>query len=415
MAVYEYKGLDAGGKAVTGIVDADTAKVARLRLRKQGLFPTDVREQQEGAARRGQSILDTQIDVEKYFQFITRRDISVMTQQLSTLVGAHVPMAEALNALVDQTEKSKLKVILSKVKERVNEGAALADAMADHPRVFDDLYVQMVRAGERSGALAEVLKRLAAYADSQVKLTGQIVTAVAYPILLGLVGTVLLGGIFTFVIPRVRGLFEAMPGGLEALPIVSRFVFFFGDLLVSAWWVFPLLLVGLVFGFRSWVRTPAGRARWDRFRLKVPLFGRLNRLVAVSRFCRTFATLLVSGVPIVSALQIVQAVVGNTVIADVVGRATHNIQEGQSIAVPLKQSGEFPPLVTHMISIGEKTGELERMLTVVADTYEDQVESTISALTTMLGPAMILTIGGIVFLVAWGLLTPMMNISQLVR
>jgi general secretion pathway protein F len=415
VAVFEYKGLDAGGKAVTGIVDADTAKVARLRLRKQGLFPTDVREQQEGAARRGQSILDTQIDVEKYFQFITRRDISVMTQQLSTLVGAHVPMAEALNALVDQTEKSKLKVILSKVKERVNEGAALADAMADHPRVFDDLYVQMVRAGERSGALAEVLKRLASYADSQVKLTGQIVTAVAYPILLGLVGTLLLGGIFTFVIPRVRGLFEAMPGGLEALPIVSRFVFFFGDLLVSAWWLFPLLLLGVAFGFRSWVRTPAGRARWDRFRLKVPLFGRLNRLVAVSRFCRTFATLLVSGVPIVSALQIVQAVVGNTVIADVVGRATHNIQEGQSIAVPLKQSGEFPPLVTHMISIGEKTGELERMLTVVADTYEDQVESTISALTTMLGPAMILTIGGIVFLVAWGLLTPMMNISQLVR
>ncbi len=415
MAVFEYKGLDAGGKSVAGIVDADTAKMARLRLRKQGLFPTDVREQQEGAARRGQSILDTQIDVEKYFQFITRRDISVMTTQLSTLVGAHVPMAEALNALVDQTEKAKLKVILSKVKERVNEGSPLAEAMADHPRVFDDLYVQMVRAGERSGALSEVLKRLATYADSQVKLQGQIVSAIAYPVLLGMVGTLLLGGIFTFVIPRVRGLFEAMPGGLEALPIVSRFVFFFGDLIVSAWWLIPLLLAAAVFGFRAWVRTPAGRGRWDRFRLKVPLFGKLNRLVAVSRFCRTFATLLVSGVPIVSSLQIVEAVVGNTVIADVIGKATHNIQEGQSIAVPLRQSGEFPPLVTHMISIGEKTGELERMLTVVADTYEDQVESTISALTTMLGPAMILMIGGIVFMVAWGLLTPMMNISQLVR
>jgi general secretion pathway protein F len=415
MAVYEYRGLDAGGKAVTGIVDADTAKMARLRLRKQGLFPTDVREQQEGAARRGQSILDTQIDVEKYFQFVTKRDVSVMTQQLSTLIGAHVPMAEALSALVDQTEKAKLKVILSKVKERVNEGAALAEAMAEHPRVFDDLYVQMVRAGERSGALAEVLKRLATYADSQVKLQGQIVSAIAYPVLLGLVGTLMLGGIFTFVIPRVRGLFEAMPGGLEALPIVSRIVFFLGDFIVSAWWLVPLLIVAAVFGFRAWVRTPAGRARWDRFRLKVPLFGRLNRLVAVSRFCRTFATLLVSGVPIVSSLQIVEAVVGNTVIADVIGKATHNIQEGQSIAVPLRQSGEFPPLVTHMISIGEKTGELERMLTVVADTYEDQVESTISALTTMLGPAMILMIGGIVFLVAWGLLTPMMNISSLVR
>jgi general secretion pathway protein F len=413
--VFEYRGLDGGGKAVSGIVDADTAKVARLRLRKQGLFPTDIRAQQEGAARRGQSILDTQIDVEKYFQFITSRDISVMTTQLSTLIGAHVPMAEALSALVDQTEKSKLKVVLSRVKERVNEGAGLAEAMADHPRVFDDLYIQMVRAGERSGALAEVLKRLATYAESQVKLQGQIISAVAYPILLGMVGTLMLGGIFTFVIPRVRGLFEAMPGGLAALPIVSRMVFFAGDMLVSAWWLIPLILLGLAAAFRAWVRTPAGRGRWDKFRLRVPLFGKLNRLVAVSRFCRTFATLLVSGVPIVAALQIVQAVVGNTVISDVVGRATVNIQEGQSIAVPLKQSGEFPPLVTHMISIGEKTGELERMLTVVADTYEDQVEATISALTTMLGPAMILMIGGIVFLVAWGLLTPMMNISSLVR
>lgn len=415
MPVYEYKGLDAAGKSIAGIIDADSPKVARTRLRKQGLFPTEMHQQQEGGTRRGQSILDTQIDVEKYFQFITSRDISVMTQQLSTLVGAHVPMSESLSALVDQAEKDKLKVVLSKVKEKVNEGSSLAEAMSDHPKVFDNLYVQMVRAGERSGALDQVLKRLATYADSQVKLQGQVLSAVAYPILLGLVGVGILMGLFLGVIPRIRGMFESMPGGTEALPILTRVVFFFGDLLVGWWWSAPILAFGGLTAFRYWVRTAKGRAQWDNLKLKFPIFGKMNRLVAVSRFCRTLSTLLVSGVPIISALQIVESVVGNTLIADAVNKAAVNIQEGQSIAVPLKQSGQFPPLVTHMITIGEKTGELERMLTIVADAYEDQVEATISAMTSILGPVMIMLIGGIVFVVALGLLTPMMNISSMVK
>jgi general secretion pathway protein F len=415
MAVFEYKGLDGAGKAIAGIIDADTAKGARARLRKQGLFPTEIREQHGKATRRGESILDMQIDVAKYLQWISRRDISVMTTQLSTLVGAHVPMAEALSALVDQTEKEKLKVILSKVKEKVNEGSSLGDAMAEHPKVFDTLYVQMVRAGEKSGALAEVLKRLATYADGQVKLQGQILSAVAYPILLGIVGTLILLGLFLGVIPRLRDMFDSMPGGQEALPIITRIVFFVGDLLVVGWWLIPILPFVALATFNWYVRRASGRERWDRFRLKVPVFGHMNRLVAVSRFCRTLSTLLVSGVPILSALQIVEAVIGNVVIAETVAKAANNIREGQSIAVPLKASGEFPPLVTHMISIGEKTGELERMLTTVADNYEDQVEATISAMTSMLAPAMIMLIGGIVFVVALGLLTPMMNISSMVK
>jgi general secretion pathway protein F len=415
MPVFEYKGLDAAGKAVAGIVDADSPKLARMRLRKQGLFPTEVHEQNERGTRRGQSILDTQIDVQKYFEFISTRDVSVMTTQLSTLVGAHVPMAEALAALVDQTEKEKLKIILSKVKEKVNEGSALADAMAEHPKVFDTLYVQMVRAGERSGALAEVLKRLSTYAEGQVKLQGQILSAVAYPILLGIMGTLILLGLFLGVIPRLRDMFDSMPGGQDALPLITRVVFFVGDALVVGWWIIPILPFAAIAAFRWYVRRPTGRESWDRLRLKLPIFGRLNRLVAVSRFCRTLSTLLVSGVPILSSLQIVEAVIGNVILADTVSKAAANIREGQSIAVPLKQSGEFPPLVTHMISIGEKTGELERMLNIVAGNYEDEVESTISAMTSLLAPAMIMLIGGIVFVVALGLLTPMMNISNMIR
>lgn len=411
MAVYEYKGLSSGGKAVAGIIDADTAKVARSRLRKQGVFPTDIHEQQ-GKATRGTG-LNVEIDFAQYLQFISSRDVSITTNQMATLVGAHIPMAEALAALVDQAEKQKLKVILSRVKERVNEGSTLGDALADHPKVFDDLYVQMVRAGERSGALDQVLRRLSKFTESQVKLQGQILSALAYPILMGFVGTAILMGLFVGVIPRIRGLFDSM-GGDFTLPLLTRIVFFMGDLLVGGWWAVPILAIAVFFGFRRWVRTEKGRVRWDRIKLRFPVFGKLNRLVSVARFCRTLSTLLISGVPIISALQIVERVVGNVLLAEAIRNATTNIQEGQSIAAPLKQSGEFPPLVTHMIAIGERTGELEQMLTSVADAYEDQVEATVSAMTSLLGPVMIMAIGGVVFIVALGLLMPMMNISSMI-
>lgn len=412
MAVFQYKALDMTGREVSDVIDADNAKSARSKLRKQGLFPKEVYE--KTGATRGKG-LQTEIDVKQYLQFISSRDVSIMTQQLSTLVSAHVPMGEALSALVDQTEKEKLKAVLSDIKERVNEGGGLADSMARHPKVFDELYVQMVRAGEKSGALDQVLGRLANYADAQVKLQGQVLSAVAYPVLLGLMGVGMLMGLFLFVIPRIRNLFNSMPGGEEALPLITKVVFFFGDALTGWWWLAPILIGGFVVGFRRWSRSEAGRRRWDTIKLRVPVFGKLGRLVAVARFCRTLSTLLISGVPIISALKIVEDVVGNVVLADAVSNATDSIQEGQSIAVPLKQSGEFPPMVTHMINIGERTGELERMLTVVADAYEDQVDATISAMTSLLAPVMILVMGGAVFLVALGLLLPMMNISQMVK
>lgn len=412
MAVFEYKGLDGRGQAIAGIIDADSAKVARTRLRKQGVFPTEITEQVEGATRG--SGLSVQIDIGKYLQFITKRDVSILTTQMSTLVGAHVPMAEALAALVDQAEKEKLKVVLSKIKEKVNEGIPLADALSDHPKVFDDLYVQMVRAGEKSGALHEVLRRLSKFADGQVKLQGQLVGALAYPILMTIVGTVMLMGLFVGVLPRVRTLFDQL-GGTEALPLITKIVFFIGDLLVGWWWAFPLIAGSALWLWRRWVRTESGRERWDRFLLRMPLFGKMNRLVAVSRFCRTLSTLLISGVPILQALAIVERVVGNVILARAIAGASENIREGQSISIPLKQSGEFPPLVTHMIAIGEKTGELEGMLTSVADAYEEQVEATMTAVTSLLAPLMIMIMGGALFFIALGLLLPMMNLSSMIR
>ncbi len=414
MAVYEYKGLSAGGKATNGIIDADSAKVARARLRKQGVFPTDVREQSDGSATSG-SGLNVEIDFSKYFQFITAGDISLLTMQMSTLIGASVPMGETLTALVDQAEKSKLKIILSQVKQKVMEGATLADALAEHPSVFDNLYIQMVRAGERAGSLPLVLRRLAKFTEARVKLQGKLAAALAYPILMSLIGLGILTALFVGVIPRVRSLFDNL-GGEAGLPFITKVVFFVGDVMTS-WWVFvPILGTLISIGvFRWWINTVSGRYRWDSIKLRVPVFGKMNRLVAVSRFCRTLGTLMMSGVPIISALGIVRDVIGNVVIEEVVDEATNSIREGQTISGPLKSSGQFPPMVTHMIAIGEKTGELEGMLGSVADAYDEQVEQTMNAMTSILAPLAILVLGGAVFVVALGLLLPMMNISSMIK
>jgi general secretion pathway protein F len=415
MPVFEYKGFDARGGAVAGVIDADSAKVARVRLRKQGLFPTDIKEQ-TGAAVQGTG-LNREIQLAQYLEFVTARDVSNVTAQLAVLINASVPMAEALAALVDQTEKNKLRVILSKVRERVNEGSTLAEAMADHPKVFDTLYVSMVRAGERTGALGVVLKRLSKFAEEAVKLQGQIVSALAYPVLMALVGIGLMFVIFVGVLPQMRTMFTSFTGkqGDAALPMITRVVFFIGDMLVGWGWLLPVVIAGAVMLFRSWVATKAGRERFDNFKLTMPLFGRMNRMVAVSRFCRTLGTLLVSGVPIVTALGIVRDVVGNVIVAEAVQASSVSIQEGQSIARPLKESGQFPPMVIHMIQVGERTGELEQMLNLIADNYESEVENSVKSAMALLGPLTILFMGGAVFFVALGLLLPMQQLTQSIR
>ncbi len=410
MPVYEYLGLDAAGKPAKGIVDADSPKSARVRLRKQGVFPTDVWEKREGATRgRG---LDVQIDFSKIGQRVRVEDLAQMTSQLGTLIGAGIPLVDALGALIEQTESPKLQASLVDVRQKVNEGIGLAKALRAHPSVFDDLYVNMIDAGEHSGALDLVLERLTAYTESQVALRGKLVAAITYPVLMMVVSSGLVLGLFTFVIPRLKRIFDSFDA---ALPLITRVLFGASNLVTGYWWALGLLGVAATWGVRSWLATPKGRAWWHRAQLRLPVFGKINRLVAVSRFCRTLATLLVSGVPILTALSIVKSVVGNDVIAAAIEAAGKNIAEGQSVAVPLKQSGQFPPIVTHMIAIGEKTGELEGMLSKVADSYDSQVENTVNALTSLLTPIMTLFMGGVVAVIALGILLPMLNLTSVVR
>lgn len=410
MAVYEYSGLDAAGKATKGIVDADSPKTARGRLRKQGVFPTEVWEKKEGATR-GKGI-NVEIDFGKYFQRISVQDLATLTSQLSTLIGAGIPMVEALTALVDQTENAKLKGVLVEVRQKVNGGTSLARAMRAHPDVFGDLFVNMVDAGEQSGALDLVLTRLTQYTESQVALRGKLVAAVTYPLLMMVVSGALVLGLFTFVIPRIKRIFDSFG---EGLPLITTVLFTISNIVTGYWWLLLFVLVVSVWGLRRYVKTPKGRLWWDRTALRLPVFGKINRLVAVSRFCRTLATLLVSGVPILAALTIVRTVVGNEIIAAAIDGASRNIAEGQSIALPLKASGQFPPIVTHMITIGEKTGELEGMLGKVADAYDSQVENTVNTLTSLLTPILTLFMGLVVATIALGILLPMLSLSSVVR
>ncbi|MCK6518793.1 type II secretion system inner membrane protein GspF [Myxococcota bacterium] len=412
MAVFEYKGFDAAGKAVSGSVDSDGAKNARAKLRKQGVFPTDVVEQNAKAGGvRGKGI-NIQIDFSKYFQRVSAQDLSSLTSQLSTLVGAGIPMVEALSAMIDQVENPKLRVVLAEVRDKVNEGSTLAQAMRDHKNIFSDLYVNMVRAGETSGALDVVLLRLAEYTESQVKLQGKLISAMIYPVLMTLVGLGIVLGLFVFVIPKIRRVFDTFG---ESLPFITRALLGVSDVVVGYWWGFFLLAAGAAYFFRRWVTTPEGRFKFDGYMLQVPIFGRLNRLVAVSRCCRTMSTLLNSGVPILSAMGIVATVVNNKVIEKAVVEASKNVTEGESLAGPLKASGQFPPIVTHMIAIGERTGELESMLGKVADAYDSEVDNMVGALTSLLEPVLILAMGGIVAFVAIAIMLPMMNMSAIAR
>lgn len=408
MAVYEYVGLNAAGKPVKGIVDADSAKTARARLRKQGVFPTDVHEQTPGGATRGKG-LAVEIDLKKYLQRVSAQDLAQMTSQLATLVGAAIPMVEALGALVEQTENEKLRMVLADVRDKVNEGSTMAKAMRAHPTVFSDLFVNMIDAGEQSGALDVVLDRLTRFTESQVQLQGKLVAALTYPILMMGLSSLILLGLFTFVIPRIQRVFESFGQGL---PLLTEVIFDISTFVTSYWYVVAGLVALAVVGWTRWVRTPKGRHWWHKRQLRIPVFGAILRKVAVSRFARTLATLLASGVPILTALGIVKTVVGNDVIAGAVENASRNIAEGQSIAGPLKASGEFDPIVIHMITVGERTGELETMLAKLADSYDAVVDNTVNALTSLLTPILTVFMGATVGVVALSILLPMLSLSS---
>jgi general secretion pathway protein F len=406
MPVYAYRGLNPQGKNITGIVDAESPRAARLKLRRTGVFPTDLSEAQTEPSRREAR------SISRFFERVSPQDLSIMTRQLATLVSAGLPLVECLSALIEQVERERLKRILSQIREQVNEGSSLADALGQHPRIFSDLYVNMVRAGEASGALDVVLLRLADYTESSSELRSRIRSAMIYPVVMITFSLIILVFLITFVVPRVTRIFVESK---QVLPVPTRVLLAMSNFFVQWWFlILGLIVIGGV-AFRYWVRSPRGRLAYDRWVLRAPVFGKIFKKVAVARFSRTLSTLLKSGIGLLQSLDIVKNIVDNKVLFGAIEDARNAIREGQSVAPPLKKSGIFPPLMTHMIAVGERSGQLEEMLAKTADAYEGEVDTAVATLTSLLGPAMTILMGGMVLFIVLSILLPIFQMSQMVR
>lgn len=412
MPVYQYQGYRSDGGAATGIIDAENVKVARLKLRKEGVYPTDVVEQGQAPGRsREKTTGRTERSVGRSAT-LSSTDLALMTRQFATLLVAGLPLVEALGVLVEQAEKKPIKALLADVREQIRGGKALSAVLGTYEKDFSPIYVHMVRAGEASGALDQILFRLAEFLDKQLALRNKVTNAMLYPIIMFVIGSVILFFLITFVVPKITLVFaqqkQALPWPTVALMSISQF---FAD-----YW---MMLVGFVLGgfymTRRFIRTGAGRMTADRLILKFPLIGDVARMVSISRLTSTLSTMLASGVQLLDAMDVSKRVMNNRVLEETVETARQNIREGETIADPLKRSGEFPALVTHMIAVGEKSGEMEEMLRRVSQIYDGEVERVIARLTSLMEPIMILAMGAVVLFIVVAILLPIFEMGGMVH
>lgn len=403
MPIYAYKGLDRSGKEIKNTINVESIVAAKQRVKAMGVMLIDIREQRAQGTSGGGSIF-------RVGGSVPVDDLAMMTRQLATLIKAKIQIVEALAALTDQVDNPNLRLILSDLKQKVNEGASLAKALQDHPKVFNSVFVNMVEAGEASGTLEIVLIRLADFTESQVRLKNKIRGAMTYPVIMGVFGFVMMNVIFIFVIPQIAKIFISMK---KELPLITQICIWISQFLQSYWWLVIASIFAAVYLSNKYVKTRKGQSRWHSLQLKLPVLGILVKMINVSRFCSTLGTLLNSGVPILTALTIVKNLIPNVHMKDAVEKARLSVSEGASLTGPLIQSGYFPALVTHMIRLGERSGELEPMLKIISENYEDQVQSKISGLTSVLEPIMMIGLGGAIGFIVFAVVIPMMNLNSI--
>ncbi len=405
MAIFRYSAKDNTGRLISGNIEADSDAMVVDRLRDMGFFITN---------------LERTVERTDVFQFlqglfgIGLKDLAIFSRQFSTMVNAGLSLVRTLNILEQQSSNRRLKEIVAQVRVDVEAGRPLSDAMGRHPKAFSSLYVNMVKAGETGGVLDEVLERVAAYLEKEQALRSKVRSAMVYPILLT---TAALGGLFFMtivILPQFENLFKEL-GGSGALPLPTQIAMAVSAGIRSYWYIFFAILIVVGFVLRRYMQTPSGRARYDRFKLKMPVVGELNRKIVVARFTRTLGTLIASGVPIMQSLEVVSKAIDNTVIGSAIDAVRASIREGQTIAIPLQFSGVFPPMVVQMAKVGEETGALEQMLEKVADFYDVEVESTVASLTSLLEPILIIFMGVIVGAMVISLYLPIFQLATGVR
>jgi len=403
MPTFIWEAKTKAGESRSGMMDAKSAAEAEQRIKGMGLIPEKVKRKA------------IEIHLPRLaFGGVSVKDLVVFTRQFSTMIDAGLPLVQCLDILATQSDNPALKKILLDIKETVESGSTLADALKKHPKVFDDLFVNMVSAGEIGGILDTILNRLAIHMEKSMKLRKKVKGAMVYPICILIVAVGVLLVLLYYVIPVFEKMFADF-GSRQALPAVTQNIIDFSQWMRRNWYFVMGFLAGVPVGIHYFKKWPRGREMWDAFWLKVPLFGPLFRKVAVAKFTRTLGTMISSGVPILDALNIVARSAGNKVVEKAVYFAREKISEGKTMADPLMQSKVFPPMVTQMIAVGESTGALDQMLGKIADFYDDEVDATVDALTSMLEPLMLVLLGGMVgyFLIAMYL--PIFSLANAVQ
>ena len=401
MPVYNYKAINDKGKSVSGVISAESVKIAGDKLRKGGVYLSSIKEA-AGARRSSRSLPWSGVSIS---------ELAVMTRQFSTLISAGLPLETSLVALYEQTDDQKLKEILSEVRNRLSEGSSLHAALEEHKSVFSDLYVSMVRAGEASGTLDVVLDRLADFLEKQLELTSKIRGAMVYPAIMFVVGMGVLVFMMTFVIPKVADIFEASN---KALPFVTVVLIGASDFLRENFALMLVFMAVVFFFAHRYVKTPSGKKIYDRLSLRIPVFGKMSSKVMISRFTRTLATLLSSGIPLLDAIKASESVLGNSLYVENIRDVQVKVAEGSAFGDCLGQTGIFPPLVVRMVSVGEEVGKIEDMLSKVADMYDTEVDGMLSTLTSLLEPVMILIMGVVMGFIVFAILLPVLNLTSVI-
>jgi len=413
MANFNYTALDAKGEQTTGTVQAGSESEAMQQLRGQGLYPTEI--VQEGKAKKGKAKKKSKTKTQTGGR-IKPKILMIFTRQLATLIDSGLPLLRGLTVLGKQEPNPVLRGTIEALADSVQGGSTFSESLAQHPRIFNKLYVNMVKAGELGGVLEVVLTRLAEYQEKANKLKNKIVSAMVYPVIVMFIAVAILTFLMLFIVPKFKEMFADM--GDTQLPAISRIVFGFSEfmlgrpmLLPNAVWIL-FVGVGIWLGLAAWSRTKPGRFFLDSMKLKAPLFGDIQRKSAIARFSRTLGTLVTSGVPILQALNITRETAGNIIISNAISQVHESVKEGESIVQPLQSSGVFPAMVVSMVDVGEETGQLPEMLLKIADVYDDEVDNAVTALTSILEPVMIVFLALVVGTIVFALFLPLIKIIQ---
>lgn len=421
MPNFQYIALDANGQQTTGTVQAGSEAEATSQLRGQGLYPTGIVQEGKGKLGAAGKKAAAKARGRKKARGTTGGRIKpkvlmIFTRQLATLIDSGLPLLRGLTVLGKQEPNQVLRGTINSLADSVQGGSTFSESLAQHPRIFDKLYVNMVKAGELGGVLEVVLTRLAEYQEKAHKLKNKIVSAMVYPVIVMFIAVAIMTFLMLFIVPKFKEMFADMSGA--ELPKISQLVFGFSDFMMRRSMVLPnaVWILFAVFGvwliFQLWGRTRTGRRVLDTIKLKLPLFGEIQRKSAVSRFSRTLGTLVTSGVPILQALNITKETAGNVVISDAINKVHESVKEGESIVQPLSSSGVFPSMVISMVDVGEETGQLPEMLLKIADVYDDEVDNAVTALTSVLEPIMIVFLALVVGAIVFALFLPLIKIIQ---